>query len=87
MYVVSRALHTIAEQKIADLFEDNLPKSIDIVAKHCSMSPKEIVDFDEFIGYYCDKETGKLYPSTTGSIDYAKDGVHIIPRKPRIFNP
>ncbi|MCH9608753.1 MAG: Multifunctional cyclase-dehydratase-3-O-methyl transferase TcmN [Chlamydiales bacterium] len=39
MYVVSRALHTIAEQKIADLFEDNLPKSIDIVAKHCSMSP------------------------------------------------
>jgi O-methyltransferase domain len=39
MYVVSRALHTVAEQKIADLFEDNLPKSIDILAKQYSMSP------------------------------------------------
>lgn len=39
MYVVSRALHTITELKIPDLFEDNLPKSIGMLAKQCSMSP------------------------------------------------
>ncbi len=39
MYVVSRALHTVADQKIADLFEDNEPKSIDTLAKQCDIPP------------------------------------------------
>ncbi|PIS01378.1 MAG: hypothetical protein COT84_02715 [Chlamydiae bacterium CG10_big_fil_rev_8_21_14_0_10_35_9] len=38
MYVVSRALHVIAEQKIADLFESDRPKSVEELIKQCPMS-------------------------------------------------
>lgn len=44
---------------------------------------KEIVDFEETIGYFIDKQTGQIFPTNWGSIDYAKDGVHIVPRRPR----
>jgi tetratricopeptide (TPR) repeat protein len=44
---------------------------------------KEIVDFEETIGYFVDKQTGQTFPTKWGSIDYAKDGVHIVPRRPR----
>lgn len=44
---------------------------------------KEIVDFEETIGYFVDKQTGQTFPTNWGSIDYAKDGVHIVPRRPR----
>ena len=44
---------------------------------------KEIINFEESIGYFVDKETGKSFITTWGSIDYAKGGVHIIPRQPR----
>lgn len=39
IYVVSRALHVIVEQKIADLFDDNQPKSINELLKKCPISP------------------------------------------------
>lgn len=44
---------------------------------------KELVDFGESIGYFVDKKTGKTISTTWGSIHYAKDGVHIVPRRPR----
>ena len=42
----------------------------------------EIVDFKEFIGYAVDKNTFFRTPTTRGTIHYAKDGVHIVPRHP-----
>lgn len=44
---------------------------------------QEIVNFKEFIGYSVDFETGKKTATTWGKIHYAKDGVHIVPTKPR----
>jgi len=44
---------------------------------------KEVVNFKEFIGYAVVKETGEQIPTTWGRIHYAKDGVHIVPTKPR----
>ncbi len=38
MYVVSRALHVVAEQKIADLFEIEQSKSLEEIASECAMS-------------------------------------------------
>lgn len=43
----------------------------------------EIVNFEEFIGYTMDRETGIKTPTTYGKIHYAKDGVHIVPTHPR----
>ncbi len=42
---------------------------------------KEIVDFEEFIGYVVDEKTGESFATTIGKIHYGKDGVHIVPRK------
>ena len=39
MYVVSRAIHTVAELKIADLFEDSQTKSIEQLSSQCNLSP------------------------------------------------
>jgi tetratricopeptide (TPR) repeat protein len=44
---------------------------------------KEVVDFNEFIGYYFDFSTREKIPTTRGTIHYAKDGVHIVPAKPK----
>lgn len=44
---------------------------------------KENVDFGEFIGYSVDRETGEKIATTCGTIHYAKDGVHIVPARPR----
>lgn len=44
---------------------------------------KEIINFEEFIGYVVEKETLKKTATTWGKIHYAKDGVHIVPTMPR----
>lgn len=44
---------------------------------------KEIVNFEEFIGYSIDRETGLKTRTSWGTIHYAEDGVHIVPTKPR----
>jgi tetratricopeptide (TPR) repeat protein len=44
---------------------------------------KEDVNFHEIIGYAIDRDTGKKIATTWGKIHYAKDGVHIVPTKPR----
>ncbi len=44
---------------------------------------KEVVDFGEFIGYSIDPNTGEKIATTWGKIHYSKDGVHIVPTKPR----
>jgi filamentous hemagglutinin len=42
---------------------------------------QEIVNFQEFIGYVVDRETGEKIATTWGKIHYAKDGVHIVPTR------
>ena len=44
---------------------------------------KEDIDFLELIGYAVDESTGVQMPTTWGRIHYAKDGVHIVPIRPR----
>jgi len=44
---------------------------------------QEVVDFKEFIGYVVDRNNGRHTTTTWGKIHYAKDGVHIVPTKPR----
>ena len=44
---------------------------------------KEIVDFEESIGYYINPKTGEKVSTTWGAIHYAKDGTHIVPELPR----
>ncbi|MDR2540009.1 MAG: hypothetical protein LBC45_05425 [Chlamydiales bacterium] len=44
---------------------------------------REIVDFKEFIGYAVDFDTKKKFATNWGKIHYAKDGIHIVPTKPR----
>jgi tetratricopeptide (TPR) repeat protein len=43
----------------------------------------EIIDFGETIGYDIDRFTEKKVKTSWGKIHYAKDGVHIVPTKPR----
>lgn len=45
---------------------------------------QEIINFDEFIGYAVDRETGEKIATCWGKIHYSKNGVHIVPTKPRI---
>lgn len=47
------------------------------------MGYKELVNFNEFIGYAIDRETGKKIATTWGKIHYAQDGIHIVPTRPR----
>lgn len=44
---------------------------------------QEIVDFGEFVGYSVDRDTGEKIATSWGKIHYSKDGVHIVPTKPR----
>lgn len=44
---------------------------------------KEVVDFQEFIGFVVDQNTGEKIPTTWGKIHYSKKGGHIVPTKPR----
>jgi len=44
---------------------------------------KEIVNFNEFIGYAVDRTTGTKTPTTFGKIHYSKEGVHIVPYNPK----
>lgn len=43
---------------------------------------KEVVDFEEFIGYYVDETTKAKLATTRGTIHYAQDGVHVVPARP-----
>lgn len=43
---------------------------------------REVVDFDENIGNYSDKN-GVMHPTTMGIIHYGKKGAHIIPALPK----
>ncbi|MES2344772.1 MAG: polymorphic toxin type 50 domain-containing protein [Chlamydiota bacterium] len=45
---------------------------------------RELVNFGEPIGYAVDEKTGEAVATTWGKIHYAKDGVHIVPAKPRL---
>ena len=43
---------------------------------------KEVIDFQEFIGYYVNPLSKQKIPTSKGTIHYANDGVHIVPDKP-----
>jgi len=44
---------------------------------------KELVNFEEQIGFYVNPESGERIATSWGSIHYAKDGIHIVPEHPR----
>jgi hypothetical protein len=44
---------------------------------------KEMVSFGEHIGYDVNPRTGEKLATTWGIIHYAKDGIHIVPARPR----
>ena len=44
---------------------------------------KEDIDFHELIGFAVDEATGNKIPTTWGRLHYAKDGVHIVPIRPK----
>lgn len=44
---------------------------------------KEIIDFNEYIGYHVLEETGEKTLTTRGKIHYAKNGVHVVPALPQ----
>lgn len=44
---------------------------------------QELVNFQKFIGYAVDEITGEKIPTSWGKIHYGKNGVHIVPTKPR----
>ncbi|MBI5346061.1 MAG: hypothetical protein HZB76_02840 [Chlamydiae bacterium] len=44
---------------------------------------QEVVDFGEVIGYAVERETEEHIITTWGKIHYSKNGVHIVPTKPR----
>ncbi len=46
---------------------------------------KEIVNFNECIGYAVDRATGAKTATTFGKIHYSKEGVHIVPYNPKGF--
>lgn len=43
---------------------------------------KERVLFDEGIGHYVD-ESGRMVPTRVGIVHYSKDGIHIVPARPK----
>jgi tetratricopeptide (TPR) repeat protein len=46
---------------------------------------REIVNFEEFIGYSMDRISKEKIPTTWGKIHYSKKGIHIVPCKPQDF--
>ncbi|HEK2627675.1 TPA: VENN motif pre-toxin domain-containing protein, partial [Proteus mirabilis] len=44
---------------------------------------KERVDFGKVIGNFVDKDTGQAIPTTRGIVHYGKNGVHIVPSRPK----
>jgi tetratricopeptide (TPR) repeat protein len=46
---------------------------------------QEIVNFEEFIGYAVSEDGAKKVSTTWGTIHYAKDGVHIVPKNPKVL--
>jgi len=45
----------------------------------------EIVDFEEFIGFKINPDTGEKIATSVGKIHYAKDGVHVVPTHPEMY--
>jgi len=65
------------------LFDNFAGKGMPIRGKSGAPGYQEIVDFGEIIGYAVEPETGVKISTNWGKIHYAKDGVHIVPTKPR----
>lgn len=47
---------------------------------------QELINFEQFIGFAIDEISGEKIATNWGKIHYAKDGVHIVPTKPRLNN-
>jgi hypothetical protein len=68
-------------QKLIDEFAGKGMKA----TNHSPGTPgyREVVNFGECIGYDINAETGEKIATNWGKIHYAKDGVHIVPTRPR----
>lgn len=82
-YVGGRSIITISSEKLQSLIFKHAGTGDIIRTRKDTWNNKEVVDFGEPIGEYIDRETGERIQTSVGTIHYSKDGVHVVPAKPR----
>lgn len=75
-------------QKGKSILEISIDEAQDLINKYSGKGQRidyttERVDFKKVIGKYVDEQTEKMYETTVGTIRYSKNGVHIVPARPR----
>ena len=82
-YVGGRSIITISSEKLQSLIYKHAGTGDIIRTRKDTWNNKEVVDFGESIGEYIDRETGERMQTSVGTIHYSKDGIHVVPAKPR----
>ena len=75
-------------QKGKSILEISIDEAQDLINQYSGKGQRidyttERVDFKKVIGKYVDEQTEKMYETTVGTIRYSKNGVHIVPARPR----
>ena len=75
-------------QKGKSVFTGSTEKAQELINKYAGTGQwippnKERIDFGEVIGTYIDRDTGKAYETTRGTIHYSQTGAHIVPAAPK----
>ena len=76
-YIPGRSIISVSDDEILDLVKQYSGSG------DCLGSNKERIDFGEVIGKFVDKKTGRIYDTTVGIIHYSKDGIHVVPARPK----
>ena len=76
-YEAGKSIVELSENEMLDLLKKVAGKGQKINAH------SERIDFGRRIGKYVDSETGKAYDTTVATIRYSKDGIHVVPAKPK----
>lgn len=82
-YVEGRSIVSISSEKLQSLIYKHAGTGDIIRTRKDVWNNKEVVDFREPIGEYIDRETGERIQTSVGTIHYSKDGIHVVPAKPR----
>ena len=82
-YVEGRSIVSISSEKLQSLIYKHAGTGDIIRTRKDIWNNKEVVDFREPIGEYIDRETGERIQTSVGTIHYSKDGIHVVPAKPR----
>lgn len=77
-YVPGKSVISVPEEEL-----QKLVRQYSGTGRGISGASKEVVDFGQVIGQYVDEITGKVRDTTIGTIHYSKNGVHIVPARPK----